>query len=117
MTRAKTKDADAADEIRCDAKDDDGAQCLYVRHDDSVDHAFSQDAADAAGVPSEPDVTTETPADDAEGTDAPAESEGPKEPVPASRVSVNSWWCGVCDTSSPLETKTCPKCGTPRADG
>lgn len=134
MTKAKTKDTDAADEIRCDAKDDDGAQCLYVEHDDSVEHAFSKEAAEQSGATGDPEhqlsdtETSPTPAAAVRGAEietplqpnpadvaAAAAAEPRHEPALPSRTSVNAWWCANCDTSSPHETKVCPKCGTPRA--
>ncbi len=45
-----------------------------------------------------------------------AGDEGPKEPVAASRQSVNTWWCGVCDSGNRVGAQVdpvCGNCGTP----
>jgi predicted RNA-binding Zn-ribbon protein involved in translation (DUF1610 family) len=70
---------------------------------------------DAVEVVSEPQVD-EAPAP--AGEDDPTEDH---EPVVRSRKakasdvqvrrSANSWWCPECDTASPSDVTSCPKCG------
>ena len=112
----KDKPVEAPVEEQCEAVNDDGVRCLFVVHEGD-EHAFTEEAAEAAEAPEaapDPEAAPEANGEPPEAQDeAP---EGKKRAVAPLRESVNSWWCGKkgCDTAMGHDVSVCSTCHTPR---